>query len=61
MHMRGGSVTTKGIHVGGQSRGFLSVAAGKLIVIIIFIYCNWFVTRWQWIFYMHTKYEISYY
>ena len=26
-------------------------------LIIIFIYCNWVVTRWQWLFYMHTKYE----
>jgi len=23
-----------------------------LIIIIIFIYCNWVVTRWQWLFYM---------
>ena len=22
------------------------------IIIIIFIYCNWVVTRWQWLFYM---------
>ena len=32
----------------------------KLIIIIIFIYCNWVVTRWQWLFYMYTKYEIGY-
>jgi hypothetical protein len=31
------------------------------IMIIIFIYCNWVVTRWQWLFYMHTKHEIGYY
>ena len=66
MHMRGGSVTTQGIHEGGHSRGFLSMAAGKLIIIIIiiiimFIYCNWVVTQWQWLFYMYTKYEIGYY
>ena len=30
-------------------------------VIIIFIYCNWVVTRWQWLVYMYTKYEIVYY
>jgi len=24
-----------------------------IIIIIIFIYCNWFVTRWQWLFYVH--------
>jgi len=27
----------------------------------IFINCNWVVTRWQWLFYMYTKHEISYY
>jgi len=27
--------------------------------IIIFINCNWVVTQWQWLFYMHTKYEIG--
>ena len=31
------------------------------IHLIIFIYCNWVVTRWQWLFYMYTKYEIGYY
>ena len=31
------------------------------IIIIIFINCNWVVTRWQWLFYMYTKYEIGYY
>jgi len=30
------------------------------VVIIIFIYCNWVVTRWQWLFYMYTKYEVGY-
>ena len=29
--------------------------------IIIFINCNWVVTRWQWLFYMYTKHEIGYY
>jgi len=24
----------------------------KIIIIIIFINCNWVVTRWQWLFYM---------
>jgi len=23
-----------------------------IIIIIITIYCNWVVTRWQWLFYM---------
>jgi len=31
----------------------------KLIIIIIFINCNWVVTRWQWLFYMYTEYEIG--
>ena len=29
-------------------------------IIIIFINCNWVVTRWQWLFYMYTKYEAGY-
>jgi hypothetical protein len=33
----------------------------KIIIIIIFINCNWVVTRWQWLFYMCTKHEIGYY
>ena len=32
-----------------------------IIIIIIIINCNWVVTRWQWLFYMRTKYEIGYY
>ena len=32
-----------------------------IIIIIITIYSNWVVTRWQWLFYMYTKYEIGYY
>ena len=28
-----------------------------IIIIIIFIKCNSVVTRWQWLFYMETKYE----
>jgi len=33
----------------------------KIITItIIFINCNWVVTRWQWLFYMYTEYEIVY-
>jgi len=30
-----------------------------IIIIIIFINCNWFVNQWQWIFYIYTKYEIG--
>ena len=29
-------------------------------LIITFINCNRFVTQWQWLFYMYTKYEIGY-
>ena len=32
-----------------------------IIIIIIIINCNWVVTRWLWLFYMFTKYEIGYY
>ena len=32
-----------------------------IIIIIIIIYCNWVVTRWQWLCYMYTKYEVGYY
>jgi len=31
-----------------------------IIIIIIIINCNCVVTRWQWLFYMYTKYEIGY-
>jgi hypothetical protein len=27
----------------------------------VIINCNWVDTRWQWLFYMYTKYEIGYY
>jgi hypothetical protein len=30
------------------------------LYIIIFINCNWVVTRWRWLFYMYTKHEIGY-
>jgi hypothetical protein len=32
-----------------------------IIIIIIIINCNWVDTRWQWLFYMYTKYDIDYY
>ena len=32
-----------------------------IIKTIIFINCNWVVTRWQWLFYLYTKHEIGYY
>jgi hypothetical protein len=30
-----------------------------IIIIPIFIYCNWVVTRWQLLFYMYRKHEIG--
>jgi len=32
-----------------------------IIIITIIINCNWAFTRWHWLFYMYTKYEIGYY
>jgi hypothetical protein len=32
-----------------------------IYIIIIFINCKWIDTRWQWLFYMYTKYDIDYY
>jgi len=29
------------------------------LIIIIFIYCNWVVTRWQWLFYMYIKISMT--
>ena len=37
------------------------VIAQNDVIIIIFIYCNWVVTLWQWLFYMYTKLETGYY
>jgi len=31
-----------------------------IILINIIIYFNWVVNRWQWLFYVYTKYEIGY-
>ena len=31
-----------------------------ILYYIILMNCNWVVTRWQWLFYMYTKYEIGY-
>jgi hypothetical protein len=33
----------------------LGVSFSLLYICIIFINCNWAVTRWQWIFYMYTS------
>ena len=37
-----------------------AVVTGTLYIIIIIINCNWVVTRWQWLFYICTKYGIGY-
>ena len=31
-----------------------------IITIIIINNCSWVITRWQWLFYMYTKYEAGY-
>ena len=36
------------------------IKTGKYLI-IIFVYCNWVVTRWQWLLYVYTKREIGYY
>jgi hypothetical protein len=40
--------------------GFLNtVMEFIIIIIIIFIDCNWVVTLWQWLFNTYTKHEIG--
>ena len=39
---------------------YLDARFRELNVIYLFIYCNWVITRWQWLFYMYTKHEIGY-
>ena len=34
---------------------------GVLNILVIYIYCNWVVTRWQWLFYMYTRHYYYYY
>ena len=54
------SVGKSGAHFWRQIRG--PTFGGKFgYSLIIIIYCNWVVTRWQWLFYMYTKYEIGNY
>ena len=39
----------------------LLMMVGKTVRnIYLFINCSWVVTRWQWLFYMYTEYEIGY-
>ena len=44
----------------GMSFVYNQVSLIIIIIIIIIIDCNWVVTRWQWLFYMYTEYEIRY-
>jgi len=34
---------------------YFLISTNLIIIIKIFIYCNWIVTRWQWLFYMYKK------
>jgi len=44
----------------GKTSHEISCVTDKIYkLIIIFINCNWVVIRWQWLFYMYTKYEIG--
>ena len=52
-------VTCRSEYTSHTRDGYLIIII--IIIIIIFIYCNWVVTGWQWLFYMYTKYEIGYY
>ena len=42
--------------------GIITPIGGRPVhsLITIFMNCNWVVTRWQWLFYMYTNYEIYY-
>jgi len=51
-------VGSEGLELGAR---FWHADRSFIIIIIIFIYCNWVVNRWQWLFYMYTEYEIGYY
>jgi len=42
-----------------KNTNFTSLKKKYAKVIIKFIYCNWVVTRWQWLFYTYTKHEIG--
>jgi len=33
----------------------------RKVIIITFIYCSWFITRWKWLFYMYANHKIGYY
>ena len=41
------------------SSALIDMGIGTYNNIIIFVNCNWIVTRWQWLFYMYTKHEMD--
>ena len=45
----------------GMSSTLIITVQTYIVLIIVIIYCNWDVTRWQWLFYVYTKHEIGYY
>jgi hypothetical protein len=49
-----------GSTVGVKCCRILEIIILIIIIIVIIINCNWVVTRWRWLFYMYTKYEIGY-
>jgi len=59
-----GAIVEKKMYSYNKSRRdapFLKFILIIIIIIIIFIDCSWLVTRWKWLFYRYTKYEIGYY
>ena len=52
----GRSVQSFGKGKGRAAKKVCKVIIVIIIIIIIIINCNWVVTRWQWLFYVYTKY-----
>ena len=50
----------KAVYSHGENGYYYCLLRTRQKIIIIFIYCNWVVTRWKWLFYMNTKREIGY-
>ena len=59
--MNTGTSEVKQVHISSTYHRRLNYFSPCFSFIIIFINCNWVVTRWQWLFYMYTKHEIGYY
>jgi len=45
-------------HIIFRRRGIIIIIIIIIIIVIIIIYCNWFVTRWQWLVYMYTNMKL---